>query len=125
MGLAAALLEAAARGDAARLASLLAADARDINITDEVTTLVGTASLLGCKPTSRWHRGVLDLVIYLQHGLVECCQTVAEIGLTHHGFMEYFKAFNQHDHEKRRYLNRSKTSVKLVRYASNSKQFSL
>lgn len=36
MGLAAALLEAAARGDAARLASLLAADSRDINVTDEV-----------------------------------------------------------------------------------------
>lgn len=38
MGLAAALLEAAARGDAARLASLLTADARDINVTDEVST---------------------------------------------------------------------------------------
>lgn len=36
MGLAAALLEAAARGEAARLASLLTADARDINVTDEV-----------------------------------------------------------------------------------------
>ncbi|XP_012543973.2 uncharacterized protein LOC101747202 [Bombyx mori] len=35
MGLAAALLEAAARGDAARLASLLNADSRDVNATDE------------------------------------------------------------------------------------------
>ncbi|PZC73821.1 hypothetical protein B5X24_HaOG208747 [Helicoverpa armigera] len=35
MGLAAALLEAAARGDAARLASVLAADARHIGVTDE------------------------------------------------------------------------------------------
>lgn len=39
MGVGGALLEAAARGDAARLAAILNADARDINVTDEVRLL--------------------------------------------------------------------------------------
>ncbi|CAH0589299.1 unnamed protein product [Chrysodeixis includens] len=60
MGLAAALLEAAARGDAARLASLLAADSRDINVTDEI----------GCTALQRaaadGHVEVVQLL--LQHG---------------------------------------------------------
>ncbi|KAI5634912.1 ankyrin repeats (3 copies) domain-containing protein [Phthorimaea operculella] len=60
MGLGAALLETAARGDAARLASLLHADARDINVCDEN----------GCTPLQRAAAdGHVDAVqLLLQHG---------------------------------------------------------